>query len=100
MTKNADITFRDNHFFISGELDFSNVMSVYKKSLQLIRAHSPSSLIFNFSELKSSNSAGLGLIIEWIKISKKSQRSIQLVALSKSILAVIKAGRLDGFDLR
>ena len=94
MKKIADITSRNNQFFISGDLNFSNVMSVYNKSLQA--SQQASELVFDFSELKSSDSAGLALIIEWIKLSKKINKPVRFIHLSQDIMLIAKAAGIDG----
>lgn len=94
MLKIADIILKDKTFFVSGDLNFANVMSVYEKSAPLI-LQSPE-LIFDFSQLKSSDSSGLALLAEWIKLSKSQNKSIQFMHLSESLLSVAKAASIDG----
>lgn len=91
--KIADITLRDKTFFISGDLNFTNVMSVYEKSLPLI-SQSPE-LIFDFTQLKSSDSSGLALFAEWVKLSKFQNKSIQFMHLSAELLSVAKAAGIE-----
>jgi len=94
MKKMADISLRNNQFFISGELNFSNVMSIYNKSLAQVQ-QCPE-CIFDFSELQSSDSAGLALIIEWIKLSRKINKPVRFVHLSQDIMSIAKAAGIDG----
>lgn len=89
----ADILFKNNQFFLTGDLTFSNVMSVYEKSLPDL--YKCLELRFDFSQLKSSDSSGLALIIEWIKFSKQQHRRIQFLHLSKDIMAIAKAAGID-----
>ena len=93
MQKLADITFKDNQFFIAGELNFFNVMSLFQKSLPQLQQYRE--LHFNFSELKSSDSGGLALIMEWIKFAKQQNKAIYFTHLSKDILSLAKAAGLD-----
>ena len=89
----ADITLQDNAFFITGNVNFSNVMSVYKKSLsQLCKCPE---LTFDFSQLKAADSSGLALIVEWIKFAKQHNQSICFKNLSTDLLSIAKAARLD-----
>lgn len=94
MQKNADITFQDNEFHIRGDLDFSNVMSVYNKSLPLFGK--TSEWVFDFSQLHSSDSAGLALMVEWMKLSKKMNSVISFNHLSEEIMSLAKAADMDG----
>ncbi len=91
--KNADIIFQDHQFLVTGDLHFSNVMSLYEKSLPQLRLCSE--LSFDFSQLTSSDSAGLALIIEWIKFSKKNRKTIQFIHLSNAIVSIAKAAGIN-----
>jgi len=93
MKKYADIIFQDNKFAITGDLDFFNVMSVYEKSLAQL--HKEKSWHFDFSGLKSCDSSGIALMIEWIKLAKKQSKSIEFSHLSPEILSTAKAAQLD-----
>lgn len=93
MKKQADIIGNDQILSIQGALDFSNVMSVYKKSLAQIRLHRE--LMFDFAKLNSSNSAGLALIIEWIKLSKQQNKIFHFKNLPADILSLAKAAGVD-----
>lgn len=93
MHKEADIAFSNNTFHLSGALDFSNVMSLYAKSLpQLIT--SPE-LHFDFANVTSSDSSGLALMIEWAKYAKEKVKPIRFSHLSEDLLAIAKAANLD-----
>jgi len=94
MQQTADITFQDNRYLISGDLNFNNVMSVYQKSLQ--QTEKSSELIFDFSQLHSTDSAGLALMVEWIKLSKQLNKPIHFHHLSEDIMSLAKAAGVDG----
>lgn len=93
MAKQADITFTDSVFSLEGELDFSNVMSIYSKSIpQMTLNHE---LIFDFSKVKSSNSAGIALMIEWLKLSKQTNKSIHFKCISSDLMSLVKVANLE-----
>jgi len=94
MIKSADIELRNTTCFISGDLDFNNVMIIYEKSLDLI-LNCPE-LIFDLSALRSSNSAGLALLVEWIKLSEQRNKSITFKHLSKHLVSLAKAAGIAG----
>ena len=93
MQKHADIKFQDHQFLVTGNLDFSNVIWVYKKSL--LQMHHQTQLVFDFSGLKSSNSAGFALIIEWVKFAKQHHQSIAFTNLPSALLSIAKIAGLD-----
>lgn len=97
MVKLAEVKLQDTTLVISGDLDFTNVMSIYEKSLPL--TFQCPELIFDFSSLKSTNSAGLTLLVEWIKLSKKQNKSIRFMHLPHEIISIAKAADIDGMLL-
>ena|SRR3990167_1390269 len=93
--KQAAIIFKQGKFFISGNLDFFNVNLIYEKSVNELQ-RSPQ-LVFDFSEVRSSNSAGLALIIEWFKYAKKNKKEISFIHLPRNLLAIAKTAGIDQF---
>lgn len=79
--------------FVDGDLHFSNVMSVYRNSLPLIEQCSD--LAFDFSDLRSSDSSGLGLMLEWMKLAKQQKKSVRFLHIPPYIQALAKAAGLD-----
>lgn len=93
MQKQADITFDEQRLILSGDLNFLNVMPLYQKSLPYL--HQCPELPFDFAEVKSSDSAGLALIIEWIKYAKRSNKQIHFSHLSQDLLSIATAAGID-----
>lgn len=93
MSKIADITYHENKIIISGDLCFDNVMPVFVKSLAIIEKCTE--LHFDFAELHTSDSSGLALIIEWIKIANDEDKPILFVNLSSDLQSLIEAAGLE-----
>lgn len=91
--KFVDISFQADAWYLEGELDFSNVMSVYLKSLPQLK-HSKK-ISIDFSKLKTSNSAGLVLLLEWLKYAKQHKKNIELKNISPDILSIAQLARVD-----
>jgi phospholipid transport system transporter-binding protein len=98
MTNNAaNVTLTEGKFLVTGELSVYNVMSIYKKSMrQLAMCRGKNNkiksvLYFDFTQLKASDSAGLALIIEWIKFAKRHHEELHFSALSDDIMSIAKA---------
>lgn len=89
---NADIVKKENRIYLTGTLNFYNVMSIYQHSLSLLNTPA---LEFDFSGVESSDSAGLALIIEWIKYAGRKNKKIKFHHLSKDILSLATAADLD-----
>lgn len=91
--KQADITFKDNKFFVTGDLNVANVMSVYQQSLAMLQKSQE--FIFDFSHLHACDSSVLALIVEWIKHAKSVNKHIQFHSVSKELMAIAKAAGMD-----
>ena len=93
LMKQADIVSENNILFIRGKIDFFNVMSVYQESLAFLKDHSPCTI--DFSRLLEVNSAGIALIIEWIKYSKAEDKPIVFQGIPQDLIALAKAANID-----
>lgn len=90
----ANIVLKDSCLMISGNLTFDSVVEVWDKSLPLIMQCS--SLSFDFSEVTSSNSAGLALLLEWIKLAHQKNKKIIFKKIPPQLLSIAKvSGVLD-----
>jgi phospholipid transport system transporter-binding protein len=93
MEKRVQVTFQTNQISIAGDLDFSNVMAVHEKSLlQLGRSHE---LNVDFSKLHSSDSSGLALLIEWIKLAEGHGKKIHFTHVSDDLMSIAKVAGLN-----
>lgn len=93
MSSHAEIKVEDGVLCVSGHLDFSNVMLVYRDSLQLIASLS-APVTIDFSQLISTNSAALAIVISWMKYAKKSGISICFRNMSADIISLAKSSGL------
>lgn len=93
MPKQADIIFKDNRFILTGELDFCNVMSVYEKSLPYIK--NCSSLTFDFSRLTNSSSAGIALMVEWLKLANAEAKTVRFESLPDALMSILQAAGMN-----
>ncbi len=83
-------------FELAGDLTFATIS---KKTVLLCDFKSIDSPVvsFDFSQINNSDSAGLALLIEWIKLSHNAQREIKFYHLPEQLLTLAKLG---GFDMQ
>jgi phospholipid transport system transporter-binding protein len=93
MKGKACIELQEESLMISGDLDFVTVVSLWNESLPLI-AKSPT-LHFDFSQVKTSNNAGLALLLEWIKFAKQHHKSISFSSLPEQLISTAKVCGID-----
>jgi phospholipid transport system transporter-binding protein len=93
MHQQADIRIQENKLILYGDVCFWNVMSVYEKSIAYL---SQSSIcVIDFSQLHSSDSSGLALIVDWLKWAEKRQKSITLQNVPPFLLSLMKTVGID-----
>ncbi len=80
---------------IAGDLTFA---TINKKTVLLCDFKTlDSNIIMDFSQVHSSDSAGLALLIEWIKLSQAAQRQLKFRYLPEQLLTL---AQLCGFDMQ
>ena len=89
----SNIAIEKDRLIVSGDLDFSTVMLLWKQSLPLIS--SLKELNFDLAQVNTSNSAGLALLIEWIKYAMQTKKPIQFMQIPKQLKSIISAAGMD-----
>jgi ABC-type transporter Mla MlaB component len=84
----------ENEFNISGILDFNNVSLILKQACQIID-NASQEIIFNFSELRQSNSAGLSLLTSLLRHAEQVKKNIQFLHLPGKLWEAAKISNLD-----
>ena len=98
MHENLIITYKNNKFYLSGEVNFNNVMPVYKNGI--LQFNHQEKIDLDFSELKNSDSSAIALIVEWMKWARANNKSIKFHHLSSELLAIVKAAGMDHLILQ
>ena len=88
------IVLRQDKFFISGAMTFATVKALWKASEQLFPKQATWSC--NFSEVTTSDSAGLALLLEWIKLAGQQKKQIQYFQVPPQMRSIAAAAGLDG----
>jgi len=89
MTAKASISRKDNHLTVSGDLNFATVVHLWKSSTALMNSGS-ATLYFDLSGVTSANSAGLALLLEWLKYAKQKNKSIEFDQIPEQLLSIAK----------
>lgn len=92
MTKQADITWDNDRFYLIGDFDFNNAMSIYEKSLSLFG--SVKDIHIDGCKIQSSDSVGLALILELKKYALNGGKNFQVTNLPESLISIAKAAGL------
>lgn len=82
-----------NQCFVTGDLDFSTVEKLWKDSLPLLAQLSE--IKFDLSKVSSANSAGITLLIEWVKYANREKKSISFKNIPTSIMSLATISGVD-----
>ena len=86
-------TLGDGRFKVRGTLDAATVTHLLERSEEAFRG--AGSLEIDLSGVPEGDSAGLALLIEWIRLARKEQQQIQFKNLPKQIAALARISQVD-----
>jgi len=81
------------HFVIDGDLTFATIDKQSLKSFSFLRA--ASEVTVDLSRVANTDSAGLALMIEWIKYARHNRTQLNFKNIPEQLLNLAK---LSGFD--
>ena len=80
-------------YAIKGEMSFASVEQLLADSLPLFA--DDSGLLFDLSHVEHADSAGVALLVEWLRISKQRQVQLQFRNIPSQMLAIIEVSDLQ-----
>jgi phospholipid transport system transporter-binding protein len=87
----------DNHFAVRGELNFDSVVSLWRESERLFPSRS--ALTIDLAGVNRSDSAGVALLVEWLRQAKQRRQSLQFTQVPSQMQALIEVADLTQFLL-
>lgn len=72
--------------YISGSLDFIHVMMLWNESMPLMEEYTY--LNFDFSKVSSVKSAGIALLIEWVKWAEQHHKTLRFIHVPRELLSM------------
>lgn len=78
---------------LQGKLSFTNVMQLFADFKQKIA--DANHITLNFSDVTASDSAGLALIIEFLKYANLNNKKVTIQNIPEGISSLAKAASLD-----
>jgi phospholipid transport system transporter-binding protein len=83
----------DGCFILKGVLDFQTVPGVWQHGLTLF-GEAPN-LVLDLQQVSRSDSAGLALLIEWMRFARRQNKPISFINMPAQMLAIARASSLD-----
>ncbi len=86
----ARLTYEPGRLYLSGVLDADTVTTIYSDGRTLIQRSANESLVLDMSRLDASNSSGLALLIDWLRIARQNSVQLSLYNLPQQLLDVAR----------
>lgn len=83
----------DGRLTLSGELDFTSVTRLNGEALKLLG--SAQAVRIDLQGIVRSDSAGLALLIEWMRVARRLDKPIQFLNIPAQMLAIARVSGLD-----
>lgn len=80
---------------VSGELGFETVPAIWEQSSGLLDADGDP--VIDLGAVTQVDSAGLALVIEWLRLARSRGKSIRLVAVPEGLKSLAKISEVEGF---
>ena len=83
----------DNEFELSGDLSFQTVPALSGRLHQLL--NNKTSLVINLAGVQRSDSAGVALLVDWLRQAQQQQVDLQYSEMPEQMRSIASVGRLD-----
>ena len=83
----------DGRLLLSGELDFTTVTRLNGEALKLLEG--ADSICVDLHGIVRSDSAGLALLVEWMRAARRLGKPIQFLNIPQQMLAIARVSGLD-----
>lgn len=82
---------------IAGDLTFETVAGLRERGAEVLNG--VEEVILDLEAVTRADSAGLALMVEWLKQAKRHHASLRVVNMPDQMLAIARMSKLDGFLL-
>jgi phospholipid transport system transporter-binding protein len=80
-------------FAVQGELNLASVSTLWVESVRLFKQQAPRCI--DLAGVSRSDSAGIALLVEWLRQARAQGQDLQFVNVPPQMLAIIKVTDLD-----
>ena len=91
----AAVALESGHLKIHGEMGFATVLELLAQTRALI-GDGQGRLVIDLAEVGRVDSAGLALMIEWLRLAQRSGRELSFRHLPAQLQAIAEASDLEG----
>jgi phospholipid transport system transporter-binding protein len=83
----------DERVRLSGELNFSTVSGLEEQSKKLFKENN--SIILDLKEVKRADSAGVALLVEWVRQAESHHCKVNFTNIPEQMLSIARVSALD-----
>ncbi len=83
----------EGRFLLSGSLTFDNVPDIWRETRALLSSHRR--LAFDLSGIQRTTSAGLALLIEWLRLARREGKALRYLNVPGQMRALIQVSDLE-----
>jgi len=84
----------DGHYRVSGVLDAVTVPKLLQESTERLKA-AGEELLIDLSAVTESDSAGLALLIEWLRLARRRNQRVRFTNVAGQILALARISEVE-----
>lgn len=95
MSETATLTTANATLALSGALDFDSVLALQQQGAQWIQKTAPAQFTLNLAGVTYSSSAGLALLLDWLRVAKHSGKQISVANMPVDMLALVRVSGLE-----
>lgn len=79
--------------YLRGEVTFSTVPDIWGRSRELFDASAE--MVVDLRDVERADSAGLALLVEWMRAARRRQTAVRFVNMPAQMLAIARVSSLD-----
>lgn len=96
MTACAAISIEQGRLRLSGILDHESVLAIDAQGKEWLRTLAPQDCSLDLGSVSYSNSAGIALLLGWLRLAREYKKNLEILPLPQNIQALVKVSGLEG----
>ena len=80
---------------VAGVLDFETVVELLAQGREWIETAAPAQFTIDLAGVEYSSSAGLALLLEWLRVAERGQKRATLAGMPADMQALVRVGGLE-----
>lgn len=95
MSERATLTTADSTLTLAGALDFDSVLVLQQQGTQWIQKTAPAQFTLDLAGVSYSSSAGLALLLDWLRAAASSSKQVSVANMPVDMLALVRVSGLE-----